>query len=86
MTAQGAHTGQGRGWGAARALGPEAGQAGPELQIRLAQEVGRSPKEVLLASQEGGRLAEVEASGRLVEVGEGVSRCCEQGTQRMQRP
>lgn len=51
MTAQGAHTGQGRGWGAARALGPEAGQAGPELRIRLAQEVGRSPKEVLLLKQ-----------------------------------
>ena len=51
MTAQGAHTGKGRGRGAARALGPEAGQAGTELRTRLAQEVGRSPREALLLKQ-----------------------------------
>ena len=58
--------------------------SGVYLQLTARGCTGNTRK--VLASQEGGLLAELEASGRLVEVGEGVSRCCEQATQRMQRP
>ena len=66
MTAQGAHTGKGRGRGAARALGPEAGQAGTELRTRLAQEVGRSPREALLLKQ---RVTPQRKRGDKTEIG-----------------